>query len=84
VGRSGIVRLLHAETWPWFNLTLQGISANYLISIQAPTWSLAGVWANEDWHTIGAPDSIKGVLIDFSERSAPEFDQWVELCHDAE
>jgi SOS-response transcriptional repressor LexA len=84
VGRSGIARLTNPLTWPWFNLTLQGESANYLISIQAPSWALAAVWAREDWHGIGAPDSIKGVLIDFSERTSPEFEQWVELSHDAQ
>lgn len=84
VGRSGIERLLHAETWPWFTITLQGESADYLVSIQAPSWSLAGVWAREDWHAIGAPDSIKGALICFSPRKTPEFEGWKELTHGAE
>ncbi|MBT9557876.1 MAG: hypothetical protein IV100_17705 [Myxococcales bacterium] len=81
VGRSGIVRLLHATTWPWWEIMLHGKSASYRISIQAPTFSLAAVWAREDWHQIGAPDTLDGVEISLSPRTEPEFEGWEECAH---
>lgn len=81
VGRSGIERLLHAETWPWWNVTLRGLSASYRATIQAPTFSLAAVWAREDWHAIGAPDTLDGIEIGLSPRAEPELEGWQEVAH---
>ena len=78
--RSGILRLTHAETWPWWSVNIQGLSASYLTSIQAPDWSVAAVWAREDWHAIGAPDTLQGVEFSFSPRTAPEFNGWQEVA----
>lgn len=78
--RSGILRLTHAETWPWWTINIQGLSAEYLTSIQAPDWALAAVWAREDWHAIGAPDALSGVEISLSPRTAPEFEGWLEVA----
>lgn len=81
VDRSGIVRLLQAETWPWWEIMLHGRSDSYRTSIQAPTFSLAAVWAREDWHAIGAPDTLEGVEINLSPRTEPEFEGWMECAH---
>lgn len=79
--RSGILRLTAPRTWPWWNVTLHGLSAAYQTSIQAPTFSLAGVWAREDWHAIGAPDTLEGIEIFLSPRTEPEFEGWQEVAH---
>lgn len=80
--RSGILRLVRAETWPWWSVTLRGLDASYRATIQAPTFSLAAVWAREDWHAIGAPDTLEGIEIGLSPRTEPEFQGWQEVANE--